>query len=96
MQGGVTKKGKRQLQSWAHSDSTRAAKSAVQRRVLHGAAATVIHTTPMGHDQEGGNEERESGRVGLGEKDVLSNVVRTTELLAAAAASAGRLVISPS
>ena len=23
-------------------------------------AATVIHTTPMGHDQEGGNEERES------------------------------------
>ena len=42
----------------------------------------------MGHDQEGGNEERESGRVGLGEKDVLSNVVRTTELLAAAAVSA--------
>ena len=27
-------------------------------------AATVIHTTPMGHDQEGGNEERETGRVG--------------------------------
>ena len=52
-------------------------------------AATVIHTTPMGHDQEGGNEERESGRVGLGEKDVLSNVVRTTGLLDAGRCGVG-------
>ena len=41
-------------------------------------AATVIHTTPMGHDQEGGNKEKEIGRV---ERDVLSNIVRTTGLL---------------
>ena len=85
---GGSKKGKRQLQSWAHSDSTRAAKSAAQRRVFHGSDGNTYNT----HGPPPRGRER-GERLLEWERDVLSNVVRTTELLDEARR---RLVISPS